>query len=274
LAKKSKNCPFCGVEVKKENLEKHFLKAHSDLSKKDYAAQGIEKPEKPSKKDDFNEEKKGARKRQPRKKDRAGILVPVIVIIVIISLMGYGVYTVFIQNADDTDDGDGKTIAVLSTSLGTIEIELYMENAPITAGNFKNLVETGFYNGLIFHRVKPDFVIQGGGFKSDGSQQTAPQIPWEDTGLLNKRYTLSMARSGDANNVTYSGTGTSQFFINTKDNPTLDSPTVAFPYVVFAKVVKGFSVVDTIEALTTGTYNNMQDWPDDPPVIISSSIED
>jgi cyclophilin family peptidyl-prolyl cis-trans isomerase len=161
--------------------------------------------------------------------------------------MGYGVYTVFIQNADDTDDGDGKTIAVMSTTLGTIKIELYMQQAPITAGNFRDLVADGFYNGLIFHRVIADFVIQSGGFKSDGSQQTAPQIPWENTGLKNKEYTLSMARSGDANDEDYSGTATSQFFINTKDNPSLDYPQVAFPYVVFGKVVEGQGVVDTIE---------------------------
>lgn len=273
MAKKSKNCPFCGVEVKKENLERHFLKVHGDISKKEYELMGLKKPKKASKKDTSEDVRKGVRKRQPRKRDRLGIIVPVIVVVVIASLMGYGVYTVFIQNADNQDD-DGKTIAVLSTTLGTIKIELFMDQAPITAGNFKNLVESGFYNGLIFHRVISDFVIQGGGFKPDGSQQSASQIPWEDTGLQNKIYTLSMARSGDANNQADSGTATSQFFINTKDNPSLDYPQVAYSYVVFAKVVEGQGVVETIEGLPTGTYNGHQDWPNDPPVIISSSIED
>ncbi|UCG71158.1 MAG: peptidylprolyl isomerase [Thermoplasmata archaeon] len=160
----------------------------------------------------------------------------------------------------------------MTTTLGTIKIELDTEKAPNTAGSFIDLANSGFYNGIIFHRVVPDFVIQGGGFTADGNQKSSDQIPWEGTGLQNTRYTIAMARSGNPDSESDSGTATSQFFINTVDNPSLDN--YAYPFVVFGRVIEGFSVADAIEALPTGTYNGMEDWPDDPPVITSVVIED
>jgi cyclophilin family peptidyl-prolyl cis-trans isomerase len=114
-------------------------------------------------------------------------------------------------------------------------------------------------------------MIQGGGFTSDGNQESASNIPWENTGLVNRKYTISMARSGDPDSQADSGSGSSQFFINTVDNANLDS--YSYPYVVFGKVVDGFNVVETIEALSTGTYYGMSDWPDNPPVINNVVIE-
>ncbi|UCE39691.1 MAG: peptidylprolyl isomerase [Thermoplasmata archaeon] len=156
----------------------------------------------------------------------------------------------------------------MTTTLGTIKIELDTEKAPDTAGNFIDLANSNFYNGIIFHRVIAGFVIQGGGFTSDETKKTADSIPWENTGLLNSRYTISMARSGDPNSEADSGTGSSQFFINLADNTNLDS--YAYPYVVFGRVIEGFSVVDDIAALPTDS----NDWPDDPPVITTVVIED
>jgi peptidyl-prolyl cis-trans isomerase B (cyclophilin B) len=265
-----KECPFCGVEVNKAKLEKHFLKAHGDLSKKKYTKAGYEKPKKEADFQDQTEQKRVARKRTPKKKDTVGIIVMVISMVVIFSLVGYGVY-LFLDQGGPDEEGE-KATAVMSTTLGVITIELDMDRAPATSGNFINLARNGFYNGVIFHRVMANFMVQGGGFEPDGNQKTAPQIPWESTGLKNLRYTISMARSGDANKQSDSGTGSSQFFINTVNNPSLDD--VGYPYVVFGKVTGGFSVVDAIEALPTGSYNGHENWPNEPPVINGIVIEE
>jgi cyclophilin family peptidyl-prolyl cis-trans isomerase len=275
LAKKRKKCPFCGNEVNKENLDRHLLKVHSDLKEEDFEKKGLKTPIGfATKKKTQKEGKKGSRKRKPKKKDRVSAAVSIIAVIVILSLVGTVIYINFSQNEKPNNDkGDNKPVAIMSTTLGTIKIELDTDKAPDTARNFIDLAKSGFYNGIIFHRVIANFMVQGGGFTPDESQKSAGQIPWENTGLRNQRYTIAMARSGDANSEADSGTATSQFFINTVDNPNLDG--YSYPYVVFGKVIQGFSVVDAIEALPTGTSNNgMQDWPDDPPVINSILIED
>jgi cyclophilin family peptidyl-prolyl cis-trans isomerase len=278
LAKKRKECPFCYAEVNKENFERHLSKVHGSLDEEAFEKKGLKKPTgTKGKKKTKKKVKKGVRKRKPKKKDRVSTAVSLIALIVIVSLVGGVIYIAFIQTDEDGDgagngnDGD-KPIAVMTTTMGIIKIELDTDKAPNTAGNFINLANSGFYNGIIFHRVVPGFVVQGGGFTPDGNQKTSNQIPWESTGLQNKRYTISMARSGDPNNQGDSGTATSQFFINTVDNPSLDG--YAYPFVVFGRVIDGFSVVDAIEALPTGTYNGIEDWPDDPPVITSVVIED
>ena len=271
-----KKCPFCATEVNKENLDRHFLKVHGDLGEKDFAKKGLTKPsattgKKKSPKVGTRESKKGNKIRSTK----TPIIISVIILIIIISVIGVSMYQNLNQDGDTSNNGDSGDlpIAIMTTTLGTIKIELDTDKAPVSAGNFIDLANSGFYNGIIFHRVIPDFMIQGGGFTPDGNQRNAGEIPWENTGLRNLRYSIAMARSGDANDVTYSGTATSQFFINTVDNPSL-SDDYAYPYVVFGKVVEGFSVVDAIEALSTGTYNGKNDWPDDPPVITSIVIED
>ncbi len=141
---------------------------------------------------------------------------------------------------------------VMKTSLGTIVIELYPDKAPISVENFLKYVDSGFYNGTIFHRVISNFMIQGGGFTADREQKaTRPPIKNESTnGLKNVRGTIAMARMSDPNSAT------AQFFINVQDNPGLDYPSYG-GYAVFGKVVEGMDVVDKIKAVPTGTARFM-----------------
>lgn len=155
---------------------------------------------------------------------------------------------------------------LMETSLGVITIELYQNEAPITVENFLRYVDDGFYNGLIFHRVVSNFVIQGGGFTEDMVQERPlPPITNEaSNGLLNSRGTLSMARTSDPHSAT------SQFFINLKDNASLDYQPGASPgYAVFAQVIEGMEVVDKIAALPTTTKGGHRDVPVAAPVIQS-----
>jgi cyclophilin family peptidyl-prolyl cis-trans isomerase len=267
-------CPFCYTEVNKENLEKHLLKVHGDLDKGDFEQKGLKKPvgavgEKKAVKEGTRVSKKG----QPFKTSRTSAALAVVAVIVMISLFGAVFYQTVILSDDSSDDKvEPNPIANITTTLGTIRMVIYKNQAPVTAGNFINLAESGFYNGIIFHRIVPGFVVQGGGFTPDGDQKTSGEIPWENTGILNNKYTVSMARSGNPDSQSDSGTATSQFFINTENNPQLDSYT--YKFVVFGKIIDGFDVVEAIEALPTGTYNGMEDWPDDPPIITSIVIED
>jgi len=149
-------------------------------------------------------------------------------------------------------------MVVLETSKGNIEIELNEAKAPITVQNFLWYVDNKFYDGLIFHRVIPDFMIQGGGFTPEMAQKSGkPPIENEATnGLKNAKYTIAMARTNEINSAT------SQFFINTKDNAFLDHAGQAkFGYAVFGKVTKGMDVVDAIGKVKTGQKNGMADVP-------------
>ncbi|MCB2184055.1 MAG: peptidyl-prolyl cis-trans isomerase [Desulfobulbaceae bacterium] len=148
----------------------------------------------------------------------------------------------------------------METTLGTITIELFDDKAPITCANFRTYVKEGFFNGLIFHRVIPGFVIQGGGFEPGMKkrQTHSPIVNEADNGLKNKRGTLSMARTQDI----YSAT--SQFFINVAANASLDhrgKTSAGFGYAVFGKVVGGMDVVDKIVATPTGTSGYYRDVP-------------
>ncbi|NIW37582.1 MAG: peptidylprolyl isomerase A [Gemmatimonadetes bacterium] len=133
-------------------------------------------------------------------------------------------------------------MVTMKTSKGEIQIELYPEQAPISVENFLQYVDDGFYDGTVFHRVIPGFVIQGGGFTGDGQQKkTRPPIKNEaENGLKNDRGTLAMARTSVVDSAT------SQFFINLVDNDFLNHGTRDFGYAVFAKVVSGLDIVDTI----------------------------
>lgn len=151
----------------------------------------------------------------------------------------------------------GRPVVVFSMPDGDITIELFSEKAPITVKNFLDYVESGFYDGTIFHRVIPGFVIQGGGFTSDMQQKTTQAaIKNEaDNGLKNARGTLSMARTSDINSAT------SQFFVNLKDNANLDHGPGSFGYAVFGRVTDGMDVVDKIAAVRTTTKGHYQDTP-------------
>ena len=151
------------------------------------------------------------------------------------------------------------------TTLGNFTIELFDKEAPGTADNFLKYVDDGFFDGTIFHRVVPGFVIQGGGFTEDMSQKkTQPPIKNEaDNGLKNGRGTLSMARTSDVNSAT------SQFFVNLKDNAFLDHQRGNFGYAVFARVTEGMDVIDKIAAAETGRRRGFDDVPVEPVIMTS-----
>jgi peptidyl-prolyl cis-trans isomerase B (cyclophilin B) len=157
----------------------------------------------------------------------------------------------------------------LTTSMGPITIELDEAKAPLSAANFVTYVKEGQYDGTIFHRVIPDFMVQGGGFTKDMRQKPVkPPIKNESTnGLKNAHYTVAMART----NVRDSAT--SQFFINVKDNGFLDFSGDSNPgYAVFGKVVEGTDVVDKIRKVATGSSGGHQDVPTQAVVIEKAEI--
>lgn len=157
-------------------------------------------------------------------------------------------------------------MVIMETSEGNIEIELFHDKAPISARNFMDYVEAGFYDDTIIHRVIPKFVVQGGGFTAEMKEKdTKPPITNEaENGCKNLRGTLSMARTQDKDSAT------SQFFINLADNAFLDHGDRDFGYAVFAKVVVGMDVVDKFAAAPTGTKGFHQDVPMEPLSIISA----
>ncbi len=170
---------------------------------------------------------------------------------------------------DAQDTAKGNPQVVLETSKGKIVLELYPDKAPVTVKNFLAYVDAKFYDGTIFHRVIPNFMIQGGGFTADMNQKpTSDPIQNEaDNGLKNQRGTIAMART----NVPHSAT--SQFFINSVNNDFLNFKSKSargWGYAVFGKVVEGLEVVDAISAVKTGTSGGFRDVPADPVVIKSA----
>ncbi|SDK58223.1 peptidyl-prolyl cis-trans isomerase B (cyclophilin B) [Methylophilus rhizosphaerae] len=154
----------------------------------------------------------------------------------------------------------------LTTNFGDITIELYADKAPVTVANFLSYVEKGFYDGVIFHRVINDFMIQGGGFDANMKQKAtdAPIKNEADNGLSNDKYTLAMARTMIPDSAS------AQFFINVKDNDFLNftAPTTqGWGYCVFGKVVEGTEVVDKIKAVATTSRAGHQDVPVDAVII-------
>jgi cyclophilin family peptidyl-prolyl cis-trans isomerase len=150
--------------------------------------------------------------------------------------------------------------------MGEVVIELNNEKAPISTANFLSYVDKKFYDGTIFHRVIPKFMVQGGGFTADMQQkQTDKPIKneWQN-GLKNTKGTLAMARLGERPD-----SATSQFFINVVDNPFLDQPRDGAGYAVFGRVAAGMDVVDKIKDVPTGVKNRMADVPLQPVVIES-----
>ncbi|HMD72491.1 MAG TPA: peptidylprolyl isomerase [Steroidobacteraceae bacterium] len=149
------------------------------------------------------------------------------------------------------------------TTLGEFTVELFDKEAPGTVENFLKYIDDEFFDGTIFHRVVPGFVIQGGGFTEDMNQKkTQPPIKNEaDNGLKNERGTLSMARTSDVNSAT------SQFFVNLKDNEFLDHQRGNFGYAVFARVAAGMNVIDKIAGVETGRRRGFDDVPVEPVIM-------
>jgi len=161
----------------------------------------------------------------------------------------------------------------LHTNFGDIAIELNFDKAPVTAANFKQYAEDGFYNGTIFHRVIDGFMVQGGGFDENMEQkETRETIANEaDNGLKNDCYTIAMARTMDPDSAS------AQFFINIKDNDFLNhsaKTTQGWGYCVFAKVTDGTDVVDKIKKVETGSNGFHQDVPTEPVIINSVTISE
>ena len=156
---------------------------------------------------------------------------------------------------------------VVTTTMGTITVVLFEKEAPISAKNFLAYVDSGFYSGLIFHRVIPGFMAQGGGFLKNMTKRSPilPPIKNEsDNGLKNERGTLAMARTQDPNSAT------SQFFINLVDNTPLDISARNVGYAVFGKVIQGMDVIDKIAKVKTGAVGQYQDVPVQPIIILSA----
>ncbi|MBA4028645.1 MAG: peptidylprolyl isomerase [Planctomyces sp.] len=155
----------------------------------------------------------------------------------------------------------------LATSLGEIVLELNQTKAPISVENFLAYVDAGHYNGLIFHRVIPNFMVQGGGFTPDLNQKptNAPiKNEWRN-GLKNAKYTVAMARTNVADSAT------SQFFINVANNTFLDEPRDGAAYAVFGKVIQGTEIVDTIVTQQTKTVGPHQNVPATPITITTAT---
>ncbi|HEX6733945.1 MAG TPA: peptidylprolyl isomerase [Azonexus sp.] len=159
----------------------------------------------------------------------------------------------------------------LTTNQGVITLELNAEKAPKTVANFISYVESGHYDGTIFHRVIKNFMIQGGGMEP-GMKQKDTQAPIENeaaNGLKNKRGSIAMARTNDPHSAT------AQFFINTVDNDFLDfkSPSgQGWGYCVFGEVVEGLDVVDKIRAVRTGNKGFHQDVPVEDIIIEKAEV--
>lgn len=205
------------------------------------------------------------------------LIVMSVVLIVIIASLGFFAYTEFFgghegyengitPNPDDPNPSSDNRYVNIVTSMGTIKIEMYEDTAPITAAHFINLVSSGQMDPGMFYRAEPGFVLQGG--LRTGA---AANVQWEDNGLLNKQWTISMARSGDPNSAADSGTGSSEFFLNLADNANLDN--YPYKYVAFGKVVSGTNVVSQIAGLQTHSEGGIM-IIDSPIAFQSISISD
>ena len=182
------------------------------------------------------------------------------------SIIGYAA-NIFMQPSNDTPTMTDTV--VMETTKGIIEIELNRQKAPITVANFVKYVNEGFFDGLCFHRVIKGFMIQGGGFYVNSTYKP-PGNPIQiesSNGLKYLKGTIAMARSSEPNSAT------SQFFINTVDNPSLDYPSFdGYGYTVFGRVTVGLDVVLQIENVAIDTndtpYGPLDDWPIEPVEII------
>jgi len=162
-----------------------------------------------------------------------------------------------------------KKLVKLETSMGDIVIELNEQDAPVTVKNFIEYVEQGHFNGTIFHRVIPNFMIQGGGFTADMERKETrdPIVNEASNGLGNDRGTIAMARTNDPDSATC------QFFINHRNNRSLNYIKNVNPgYTVFGKTIEGMDVVDAIAKVKTTTRMGMNDVPVEPVIIISATV--
>ncbi|HLE84994.1 MAG TPA: peptidylprolyl isomerase [Thermoanaerobaculia bacterium] len=186
-------------------------------------------------------------------------------------LLALGLLALALPAAGQKDTGGERPRVALETSKGTIVLELYPDKTPKTVENFLAYVESGFFDGTLFHRVIDGFMIQGGGYGPGLARREtrAPIVNEAASGLSNERGTVAMARTNDPNSAT------SQFFISTADNSRLDYQSPGNPgYTAFARVVEGMDVVDAIAKVETGPGGQpgFQDVPVEPVVIRKASV--
>jgi cyclophilin family peptidyl-prolyl cis-trans isomerase len=170
-----------------------------------------------------------------------------------------------LQDVNPAPDGP---VVLLDTTMGPIKIGLYKTKAPLSTENFLRYVREGFYDGTIFHRVIPGFMVQAGGFTPDMKEKAGRDpVRNEARNLLrNSRGTVAMARTGDPNSAT------SQFFISVKNNHSLDFGIAGAGYAVFGQVIEGMDVVDRITTVTTGVRGQLEDVPNTPVVVRSARV--
>ena len=181
--------------------------------------------------------------------------------VVIAAILSLVLFTTVKGEKNMNDQTSSNPVVVIETTMGTITVELDAEHAPNTTANFLAYVDDGYFVDTTFHRVIPNFMIQGGGITADMRDKPSKRAPIENeanNGLKNDRGTLAMARTNDPHSAT------SQFFINHKGNDFLNfrSETMqGWGYAVFGKVVDGMDVVDAIAAVSTGNKGGHQDVP-------------
>ena len=164
-------------------------------------------------------------------------------------------------------------MVTLTTSLGAIELQLDAGSAPDTVSNFIAYVEGGHYDGILFHRVIPNFMIQGGGMRA-GLVENPTRAPIEneaDNGLKNLRGTIAMARTQDPHSAT------AQYFINLKDNSVLghtEKSSAGWGYAVFGQVISGMDIVDQIASVSTGSVGYHENVPLDDVIIEHVRLQD
>ncbi len=186
-------------------------------------------------------------------------------------LLGIGLTAVLVAGGCPTGElvVEGPPRVRITTSRGKFLIELAEDLAPATVQNFVRYVDEGFYDGTLFHRVIPNFVVQGGGFLPGLEQKPthAPIASEAGNGLRNLRGTVAMARTDDPNSAT------SQFYVNLSDNTALDPSPTSAGYTVFGRVIEGMDVIDQIAAVPTETRNEMSDVPVEDVLIVTARSE-
>ncbi|MFC4258952.1 peptidylprolyl isomerase [Marinobacter lacisalsi] len=174
------------------------------------------------------------------------------------------------QAQDSSDDNDTLPEVRVSTTEGAFTVRLRPDIAPLTVANFLEYVEEGFYDGTVFHRVIPGFMVQGGGFDKNLNKKTTgdPIVNESRQTAKNLRGTLAMARTRDPDSAT------AQFFVNLVDNPHLDATASRQGYAVFGTITEGISVIDAIARVQTTRAKGMSDVPVDPVIIESIRLVD
>ena len=197
------------------------------------------------------------------------ILLPIAVVLA--AILSLVLYPNFKGEKSMNQTSAGNPIVLIETTMGNITVELDAQNAPVTSENFLAYVDDGYFVGTTFHRVIPNFMIQGGGITAEMQDKPSKRAPIQNeanNGLENDRGTLAMARTGDPHSAT------SQFFINHKDNDFLNFSSESvqgWGYAVFGKVTDGMDVVDAIAQVPTGNRGGHQNVPLEPITITAVS---